>query len=98
MLPFQPPLPTAWNLPFQPGGRQPDFDLDVGLGRRLERRRHAAERRQVGELRAAAAPARRGGVNAPAATGCAIVIVASGSFSDDEALARGRAAAGARAR
>jgi len=40
------------------GGGQPDLDLDVGVGRRLQRRRHAAERRQVREgigLRAAAA-------------------------------------------
>jgi hypothetical protein len=39
--------------------RQPHFDLDVGLSRRLERRRNAAEGREIGELRAATASALR---------------------------------------
>ena len=39
------------------GGGEPDFDLDVRVARRLQRRRHAAERRQVGERIATAAGA-----------------------------------------
>ena len=60
------------------GRRQPHFDLDVGVARRRQRRRDAAERRKRGERSSARAPARRrdprppaGGVKAPAPTGCA---------------------------
>src|SRR5688572_19807544 len=81
MFPFQPPLPTAWNLPFQPdAGSQ----TSILMSDSLEGVSVAATRQKAGRsLNGLPPPRPAGAVNAPAATGCAIVIVASGSFNDD---------------
>ena len=82
MLPFQPPLPTAWNFPFQPvAGSQ----TSILMSESLEGLSVAATRQNAGRSANCAPPPPRppaGGVNAPAATGCAIVMVASGSLSE----------------
>src|SRR4029453_8239560 len=83
MLPFHPPLPVAWNLPFQPeeGSHTSIFMSESGDGLTV-----AATRQKAGRSVNCAPPPRPppcGGVNAPAATDCAIVMVASGSLSDE---------------
>src|SRR5688572_9523121 len=95
MLPFHPPLPVAWNLPFHPeaGSHTSILISESGDGLSV-----AATRQNAGRSANCAPPPRPppcGGVNAPAATGCAIVIVASCSLSDEsishDCAATGRA-------
>src|SRR5207244_2331787 len=62
--------------------REPDFDLDIRIAGRLQRGGHAAEFRQVPENCAATTAASAGGVNCPAATVCANVIVVFGNEND----------------
>src|SRR5688572_27043422 len=79
MLPFHPPLPTAWNLPFQPaaGSHTSILMSDSFVGVSV-----AATRQNAGRSAKALAPPRPPGwVNAPAATGCAIVTVPLVSFA-----------------
>src|SRR5262249_50561675 len=84
MFPFQPPLPTASNLPFQ---------LDAGnhtsilISESLVGFMVAATWQNAGKSVNCAPPPRPPparppppGENAPAATDCAIVMVVSGSF------------------
>src|SRR5688572_15536919 len=78
MFPFQPPLPTAWNLPFQPeaGSQSSILMSDSLLGVSV-----AATRQNAGRSANALPPPRpprppAGGVKAPAATDCAAVTVA----------------------
>jgi hypothetical protein len=101
MAPDQPPLPTAWNLPFQPeSGIQTSIlisESDVGF-------KVAATRQKAGRFLYGGGPCKfaapAGGVNSPAGIGCAIVIVVSGSFSavrlSHEAAAVGAGMAAAR--
>src|SRR5688572_19639086 len=91
--PFQPPLPVAWNLPFQPeeGSHTSILMSESGEGLSV-----AATRQKAGRFVNCAPPPRPppcGGANAPAATDCAIVIVASGNLSD-ESISHDCAAAG----
>src|SRR6187551_2321923 len=84
MLPFQPPLPVAWNLPFhlEAGSHTSILMSDCGEGVSV-----AATRQKAGRSLNCAPPPPRppacGGVNAPAATDCAIVTVAFSNFSDE---------------
>src|SRR5688572_10631055 len=78
MLPFQPPLPTARNLPFQPatGSQISILMSDSLVGFNVAATRQKAGRSANGLV--ALPPPRPGGaVIAPAATLCAIVTVAS---------------------
>src|SRR5215216_3367706 len=82
MTPAQPPPPTASNLPFQVSGSHTSnsiFESGDGLAT-------AATRQCGGSCNGAGggppAPGAAGGVNGPAATGCAAVIVVFGSESD----------------
>src|SRR5688572_20553896 len=71
MLPFQPPLPTAWNLPFQPdaGSHSSILMSDSLVGVSV-----AATRQNAGRSANGLAPPRPPGwVKAPAPTGWAIV-------------------------
>src|SRR6187397_3392954 len=104
ILPFHPPLPVAWNLPFHPeeGSQTSTLMSESGDGLSI-----AATRQNAGRSVNCAPPPRPvavappprpppcGGVNAPAATDCAIVMVASGSLSDEsishDCAATGRA-------
>src|SRR5262245_15288849 len=94
MLPAQPPLPTAWNFPFQPAvGIQTSILMSeslVGFTVAALRQNEAISANGDGAFprppRPAAAPRPRpsprsaaGGVNAPAATVCALVMVTFGS-------------------
>src|ERR1700676_5372581 len=78
MSPFQPPLPTAWNLPFQ---------LDMGsqvsvlMMESREGVRVNATRQNAGRS-ANSVAALAGGVNCPAGTTCAEVTDAFGRVSD----------------
>src|SRR5262245_11912866 len=93
MLPFHPPLPVAWNLPFHPdaGSHTSILMSESGDGLRVAVTRQKAGRsanwlpppRPVAVAPPPPRPAPCGCVNAPAATGCAIVIVASCSLSDE---------------
>src|SRR5687767_5263314 len=93
MLPFQPPLPVAWNLPFQPAAGS---QTSILMSESADGLSVAATRQNAGRSvncappprPVAAAPPPRppaGGVNAPAGTSCAIVIVASVSFREESA-------------
>src|SRR5262245_57999262 len=81
MFPFQPPLPTASNLPFQfavAGIHTSIFMSDSVVGFSV-----AAIRQNAGRSAYCAPPPRPpppAGVNAPAATLCADPIVALGNF------------------
>ena len=81
IAPLKAPLPTAWNLPFQPdAGIQTSILISesrVGFS-------VAATRQNAGRAREASA-ALPGGVKGPASTACASVIVAFGSASIDRA-------------
>ena len=90
--PAQPPLPTAWNFPFHPEAGSQTSNLmsesDDGVS-------VAATRQNPGSfLNACPPPPAAGGVNPPAATVWANVMVVLGSFSDDR-LSHEPAAAGA---
>src|SRR5215831_12637256 len=82
MFPFQPPLPTTSNLPFQ---------LDAGIHTSILMSESfvgftvTATRQNAGRSADALPPPRPppfAGVKAPAATACADVIVVSASFSE----------------
>src|SRR5213593_4139490 len=81
MFPFQPPLPTASNLPFQfdAGSHTSILMSESGVGFTV-----AATRQNAGRSPNCAAPPRPpppAGANAPAATDCANVMVVSESLS-----------------
>src|SRR6266571_7329663 len=86
MVPAHPPLPTAWNLPFQPDA---GIQTSILMSESLDGFSAAATRQNAGRLRKActaagrgAVPPTGGGVNAPASTAVANVIVVPGSVSD----------------
>src|SRR5712691_6638369 len=85
MVPAHPPLPTAWNLPFQPDA---GIQASILMSESLDGFSVAATQQNAGRLRnaatgrAAVPPAGAGGMNAPASTTFASVIVAVGSVSD----------------
>src|SRR5262245_56451994 len=86
MLPFQPPLPVAWNLPFHAlaaGSQYSTLMSESADGLSVASTRQNAGRSENGL--APPRPPRAGGVKAPAATDVAAVIVASGSLRDDSA-------------
>src|ERR1700674_2127723 len=87
MAPLNAPLPTAWNLPFQPDA---GIQTSILISESEDGFSDAATRQNAGRSRkvcaaggtdAAAPPAGIGSVNAPEPTACASVIVALGSFS-----------------
>src|SRR6185503_7248226 len=95
MLPFHPPLPVDWNLPFHPaaGSHTSILMSESGEGVSV-----AATRQKAGRSLNCAPPPRPpacGGVNAPAATDCAVVTVAFSSLSEEsishDCAATGRA-------
>src|SRR5262245_55140264 len=79
MLPLQPPLPTAWNLPFQPeAGIQTSILMSEsadGLSVAATRQNAGRSLNDGGEPLAGIKP---GKLKAPAATGSARVMVVSG--------------------
>src|SRR5262245_23888463 len=82
MLPFQPPLPTAWNFAFQP---DMGSHTSILMSESLDGVSVAVTRQKAGSLAkigsgplAGCAP---GAVNVPAATGCALVTFALGRLS-----------------
>src|SRR6185436_8915134 len=86
MFPAQPPLPTACSLPFHPppppatAGSQ----ISILMSESLDGVSVAATRQNAGRSANGFAPRpRAGGVNAPAATVWADVIVVFGSLSDE---------------
>src|SRR5215510_6931101 len=95
MMPAQPPLPTAWYLPFHPSDGS---HTSILMSESDEGASVAAMRQCAGSIRgggagapprpagAAAAggapPARPGWTNGPAGTASAVVIVVLDSFSD----------------
>src|SRR5580765_320698 len=86
IVPAHPPLPTAWNLPFHPvNGSQTSTLMSESLDGRIV----AATRQNAGTPRNTCpagpdglAPAEPGGVNAPASTTLASVMVVCGSAID----------------
>src|SRR6185436_10975290 len=87
MLPFHPPLPVAWNLPFHAdavaGSQYSTLMSESGDGFSVASTRQNAGRSANGLP--PPRPPRAGGAKAPAATGVAAVIVASGSLRDESA-------------
>src|SRR6185295_3356452 len=87
MTPAHPPLPTAWNFPFQPdAGSHTSILMSESLvGVNVAATRQNAGSAAIGPPPARpppAAPRPAGGVKAPAGTACAIVIVASPRASE----------------
>src|ERR1051326_7648846 len=83
MTPAQPPLPTAWNLLFQPfvGSQTSTLMSESVVGFRVAATRQNSGRSLYG-LAPPPPPCRAPGVeNCPAGTTLATVIVVSGSFS-----------------
>src|SRR5262245_2506277 len=79
MLPLNAPLPTARNLPFQPASGS---QTSILMSDSLDGFSVAATRQNAGSSRnTAPSPLASGGVNAPARTGAACVIVAFGTAS-----------------
>src|SRR5216683_3085652 len=85
MTPAHPPLPTAWNFPFHP---EAGSHTSILMSESVVGASVAATRQNAGRLANGPGPtpgprpARpAGGVNCPAATGCAMVIVECGSAS-----------------
>src|SRR6188508_427378 len=76
MLPFQPPLPTAWNLPFQPAA---GIHTSILMSESAVGLSVAATRQNAGRSANGLPPPRppAGAGIAPAATVCASVTVAS---------------------
>src|SRR5688572_18025619 len=76
IAPLNPPLPTAWNLPFQPeAGNQTSILMSESLvGFSV-----AATRQNAGSAVKSLESPGASGLNAPACTGAATVIVARGS-------------------
>src|SRR5712692_4895671 len=103
MLPLQPPLPTAWNLPFQP---EAGIQISILMSESVVGLRVAATRQKAGrslnDAGGALAGCGAGALNAPAATGSARVMVVSGRVSEARfsqvAATAGAAARAARAR
>src|SRR5579862_140411 len=96
MKPAQPPLPTDWSLPFQP---ETGSQTSILMSESLEGLNVAATRQNSGSLlygdaAAACEPLGSGGVNSPADTVCAEVMVAFGCERvvkpSQEAAAAGR--------
>src|SRR6476646_8516079 len=78
MDPAKPPLPSPRYLPFHPeSGSQTSILISESLAGLML----AATRQNAGRFLTAAAGTPGGGTNAPASTGCASVIVVSGSLS-----------------
>src|SRR5687767_12396965 len=79
MLPLKAPLPTAMYLPFQPvSGNQ----TSILMSESLDGLSVAATRQNAGSSpNGAPSPLAPGGVNVPAGTACASVIVAAGTTS-----------------
>src|SRR5262245_53978718 len=95
MLPFHPPLPVDWNLPFHP---EEGSQTSILMSESADGLSVAATRQNAGKSANALPPPRPppcGGVKAPAAIGCAIVIVAFSNLSDEsishDCAATGRA-------
>src|SRR5438270_13152075 len=82
MVPLNAPLPTAWNLPFQP---EVGNHTSILISESLVGFSVAATRQNADRLRCACALRALGGVKPPASTDCAIVIVAFGRDSFDNA-------------
>src|SRR5262249_44168205 len=78
--PLNAPLPTAWYLPFQP---DTGIHTSILTSESLVGRSVAATRQNAGSARAPRAAASSGGVNPPASTSRASVIVAVGMASAD---------------
>src|SRR5215469_6021443 len=83
MTPAQPPLPTAWNLPFHPlaGSHTSTLMSESLLGVSVIATRQNAGRSVNEAPRVPWAPSATGSENAPAATRCAVVTVASFNVS-----------------
>src|SRR5579859_6572778 len=82
MDPVHPPLPTPWNLPFQPSmGSQTSILMSESLLRRKVAAMRQKAGRLAGETEAGMNPP-AGMLNAPAATVWAMVIVVSGNLRD----------------
>src|SRR6186997_31830 len=82
MTPAQPPLPTAWNLPFQPftGNQTSTLISESLLGLRVTATRQKSGRSLYGFApRPVVCP---GGENCPAGTTLDIVTVVSGNLRD----------------
>src|SRR5438093_7570113 len=87
IVPAHPPLPTAWSLPFQTDAGS---HTSILMSESLDGVNVAATRQNAGRSRKACAaaageaapPTRAGGVNAPASTTCASVIVVFSSVRD----------------
>src|SRR5229473_1496110 len=99
MVPAHPPLPTASNLPFHPDS---GIQISTLISESLDGFSVAAMRQNAGRSRSACtvggepgAPAGAGGVNAPASTKRASVIVVFGSVIDVR-LSHGAAASSVR--
>src|SRR5271166_4248131 len=85
MTPAHPPLPTAWNFPFHPeAGNQTSILIsESSVGFRVAAMRQNAGRSLNLTAGAGLPPkALSGGMNSPAATGCARVIVVFDIASD----------------
>src|SRR5262245_57457330 len=97
MLPVQPPLPTAWNFPFQPDAGS---HTSILMSESADGVSVAAMRQNAGSFANTAAgpagPDGPGGANAPAAICCAVVTFAWGrpSAAIDSHVAEADAAAG----
>src|SRR5690348_11261639 len=78
MDPANPPLPSPRYFPFHP---ESGSQTSILISESLAGLRVAATRQNAGRPLTAAAGTPGGGPNAPASTGCASVIVASGSLS-----------------
>src|SRR5271165_4314890 len=78
MSPFQPPFPTSWNFPFQPdsGSQVSDLMSESREGAMVMVTRQNAGR----SANPSSAPA--GGLNRPAETTCADVMVVFGSLTN----------------
>src|SRR5215510_1130495 len=81
MVPAQPPLPTAWNLPFH---AEAGSQTSILMSESEEGLSVAATRQNAGNwLNCCAAGPVPGGLNPPAGTICAKVIEVFGSARDD---------------
>src|SRR5438128_792539 len=101
MAPLHPPLPTAMNFPFHPDA---GIHTSILMSESADGFSVAATRQNAGRSLTACtmpgdtvAPAGIGGLNAPASTACATVIVVVGSASEAR-LSHDRAAVAVSAR
>src|SRR6185295_5047866 len=80
MLPFHPPLPTAWNFPFHPAAGS---HTSILISESVDGLSVAATRQNAGSvLKARGLPPPSGGLKAPAATRLASVIDPFGIASE----------------